>query len=171
MARKFPQIDLSRLGDDKAQAIAGYGESVSAYRYIVLSEKSRDPKLKESFEEMAALERVQRLQIQQLLERVAPQASFYLSPEDKAVICVGPRLVDARDDTHFDEAMRLVIASEKRACSFYGRYSEFAKDSEVREVCRKLAVDGLARVHRLRALFQQAGRQITEACPVQQLNR
>ena len=169
MAKKFLQTDLSRIGDDKALAIAGYGESVAAYRYIVLSEKARDRKLRDSFESLAIEERQQRDRIQALLQRLSPAASFYLSTEDKGIVCVGPRLVDARDDARFDEAMKLVIASEKRTASFYGRYALHARDPEVRVLFTTLAAAGLRRVQQLRELFRQAGKDIVEPCPVQQL--
>ena len=46
MGKRFSTSDLSRITDDKALAIAAFGESVAAYRYIVLSEKARDAKLR-----------------------------------------------------------------------------------------------------------------------------
>ena len=169
MGKKFSNTDLSRTSDDKALAIAAFGESVAAYRYIVLSEKVRDRKLRDSFEEMARDERQQRDRLQQILARLSPTAGFYLSQEDKLAVCVGPRLVDARDDARFDEAMKLVIASEKRSASFYLRYVAFAKDPEVKSLFGELATAGLAQVRRLRALLAEAGKQIAEPCPVSQL--
>jgi len=53
MGKRFSTADFSRMSDDKALAIAAFGESVAAYRYIVLSEKARDARLRESFETMA----------------------------------------------------------------------------------------------------------------------
>src|SRR4051794_2458732 len=50
MGKKFSTADFSKMTDDKALAIAAFGESVAAYRYIVLSEKARDERLRESFE-------------------------------------------------------------------------------------------------------------------------
>jgi len=169
MGKKFLAVDLSRMGDEKALAIAAYGESVAAYRYIILSEKSRDTNLRNSFEEMAAEERGHRDRLQEILQRVAPHASFYLSAEDKLAVCVGPRLVDARDDARFDEAMRLVIASEKRTASFYRLFARYAKDDGVKVLFEELAAEGLEHVQRLRQLFRAAGKDIAEACPVQQL--
>jgi rubrerythrin len=169
MGKKFSTTDFSKLTDDKALAIAAYGEAVAAYRYIELSEKARDPQLRDSFEQMARDERQQRDRIQALLARLAPTAGFYLSQEDKLAVCVGPRLVDARDDARFDEAMKLVIASEKRSASFYLRYAVFAKDAEVKALFSELATVGLAQVQRLRKLLTAVGRQIAEPCPVSQL--
>jgi rubrerythrin len=169
MGKRFSTADLSKLSDDKALAIAAFGESVSAYRYIVLSEKARDATLRESFERMAQSERVQRDRIQGLLQRIAPAAAFYLSQEDKLAVCVGPRLVDARDAARFDEAMRLVIASEKRSASFYARYSGFAQDAEVKGIFAELAGAGIAQVRALRTLLNQAGKQIAEPCPLSQI--
>jgi rubrerythrin len=169
MAKKFSSADLSKLTDDKALAVAAFGESVAAYRYIVLSEKAQNPRLRESFERMAAEERGQRDRLQELLQRMAPSAGYYLSPEDKLAVCVGPRLVDARDDARFDEAMRLVIASEKRSASFYARYSAYARDEAVKTLFTEYAAAGIAHVQRLRALAKEAGKQIAEPCPVSEL--
>jgi rubrerythrin len=169
MAKKFSTSDLSKLTDDKALAVAAFGESVAAYRYIVLSEKARDTRLRESFEAMAREERTQRDRIQGLLQKMAPSAGYYLSQEDKLAVCVGPRLVDARDDARFDEAMRLVIASEKRSASFYARFSAFAQDAAVKMLFTELAAAGIAQVQRLRALLKEAGKQIAEPCPVSEL--
>ena len=167
MARKLPIIDLVRLGDDKALAIAAYGQAVAAYRYIVLAEKARDAKLRQSFEEMVRQENIQRDRTQELLNRLFPAACFFLSSADKSLVCVGPRLVDARDDARFDEAMKLIIASEKRAVSFYTRYAVLARSPEVRNLFHELANQGLLRVRELRTVFNAAGKQITEACPIQ----
>ena len=169
MGKKFSTADLSRISDDKALAIAAFGESVAVYRYIVLSEKARDARLRESFERMARDERGQRERIQAILQRLAPTAGYYLTQEDKLAVCVGPRLVDARDDARFDEAMKLVIASEKRSASFYARYVAFAREEEVKQLFTELAAAGIAQVQRLRALLREAGKQIAEPCPVSQL--
>ncbi len=169
MAKKLTTADFSKLTDDKALAIAAFGESVAAYRYIVLSEKTPDPRLRASFEDMARDERTQRDRIQFLLQNLAPSASYFLSQEDKLAVCVGPRLVDARDDARFDEAMRLVIASEKRSASFYAKYSACARHDDVRKVFTELAAAGIAQVQRLRALAKEAGKQIAEPCPLSQL--
>src|SRR5262249_39456268 len=98
MGKRFSTADLSKITDDKALAIAAFGESVAACRYMVLPEKARDPKLRESFESMAKDQRTQRDRLQTILQRLAPAAAYYLSQEDKLTVCVGPRLVDARDD-------------------------------------------------------------------------
>jgi len=169
MGKRFSTADFSRMSDDKALAIAAFGESVAAYRYIVLSEKARDAKLRASFEGMARDEREQRDRIQKLLEKLAPSAGYFLSQEDKLAVCVGPRLVDARDDARFDEAMKLVIASEKRCASFYARFAAFARDQEVKTLFTELATAGIGHVQRLRALLKEAGRQIAEPCPIGQM--
>jgi len=169
MGKRFSTADLSRTSDDKALAIAAFGESVSAYRYIVLSEKATDPRLRESFERMAHDARTQRDRIQAILSRLTPTAGYYLTQEDKLAVCVGPRLVDARDDARFDEAMKLVIASEKRSASFYARFAGFARDPEVKTLFTELAAGGIGQVQRLRSLFKDAGRQIAEPCPVSQM--
>ncbi|MCL2646192.1 MAG: hypothetical protein FWD61_04195 [Phycisphaerales bacterium] len=168
MGKKFSTADLSKISDDKALAIAAFGESVAAYRYIVLSEKTRDPRLRDSFEQMAKDQRLQRDRLQSILQHLAPAAGYYLSQDDKLTVCVGPRLVDARDDARFDEAMKLVIASEKRSASFYLRYTPFAQDPQVKSIFTELAAAGITQVQRLRLLLQEAGKPIAEPCPVTQ---
>ena len=169
MGKKFSMADLSKLSDDKALAIAAFGESVSAYRYIILSEKAATPQLRDSFEAMAKLERSQRDRIQGLLQTLAPSAAFALSQEDKLAVCVGPRLVDARDDARFDEAMKLIIASEKRSASFYSRYAPHAQNESLKLLFLTLAAEGIAQVQTLRTLLKNAGKQIAEPCPISQL--
>ncbi len=167
MAKKFHPVDIARLGDDKALAIAAYGEAVAAYRYIVLAEKARDENLRRSFQNMAQQENSQRDRLRDLLERLFPDVCFFLAAEDKRLVCVGPRLVDARNNERFDEAMKLIIASEKRAISFYSRYAAVAKIAEVRELFLTLTEAGLQRVRQLRELFKASGKQIVESCPLQ----
>ncbi len=167
MAKKLPHLDASLIGDDKALAIAAYGESVSAYRYIILAEKSHSAPLRTSFEDMAQRENAQRDAIQTLLTQLFPAACFFLTAEDKSLVCVGPRLVDARDDAHFDEAMRLIVASEKRSISFYSRYAAVAAEPGVKALFEGLSGEGLERVKALRQLFSSNGKHIVEACPIQ----
>ncbi|MGC8625826.1 MAG: hypothetical protein ACP5VQ_11270 [Phycisphaerae bacterium] len=167
MVKKLPHIDAVRMGDDKALAIAAYGESVSTYRYIVLTEKSHPASLRQSFQDMVRRENAQRETIQGLLTRLFPAACFFLTAEDKRLVCIGPRLVDARDDARFDEAMRLIVASEKRAMSFYHQYATVTTNPQVKRLFEQLYQEGLERVKTLRQLFLDAGKPIVEACPLQ----
>ncbi len=167
MAKKVPDVDLAHLGDDKALAIAAYGEAVAAYRYIVLAEKSAHSQLRASFEAMAQDESRHRAMVQDLLRSLFADACFYLDNRDKSMVCVGPRLVDARDEPRLDEAMKITIASEKRTASFYARYAPAARHGEVRHLFESLAEQALARVRRLRQLFHDSGKHIVETCPIQ----
>ncbi|HTV47496.1 MAG TPA: hypothetical protein VMG59_03535 [Phycisphaerae bacterium] len=167
MGKKLLAFDISRIGDDKALAIAAYGEAVSAYRYIVLAEKSPDARLRASFEAMVKSENTQRDAVQNLLHELFTGGNFLLTPMDKELVCVGPRLVDARDDARFDEAMKLVIASEKRSISFYGRYAPAAQNAKVKDLFVTLTAEGLERVRLLRQLFNDSGKHIAESCPIQ----
>ncbi|MEI7767178.1 MAG: ferritin family protein [Phycisphaerae bacterium] len=169
MARKFKTYPYDTLADDKALAIAAYGESVASYRYIVLAEKARSTHFRAAFEAMALEERGHRDLVQRMLDQISPGSGFFLANEDKAVVCVGPRLVDARDDARFDEALRLVIGSEKRTASFYHRYASHAKHTNVRELFAQLAAEGIEHVRRLRILGREAGREISEPCPMDKL--
>ena len=153
MVKRLPHLDAARIGDDKALAIAAYGESVSAYRYIVLTEKSPTDSLRAAFQEMVRQENAQREAVQSLLTQLFPAACFFLTAEDKSLVCVGPRLVDARDDARFDEAMRLIVASEKRSISFYSRYAAVAVSAQVKALFEQLYREGLQRVKVIRELL------------------
>jgi rubrerythrin len=167
MVRRFDQPDLSRLGDDKALAIAAFGQSVAAYRYMVLAEKAADPRLRAGLQEMAARENTRRTQLQSLQEKLFSSACFFLDSHEKNMVCVGPRILDARDQTHFDEALKLLIASEKRIAGFYARYAAQAGRLEIKEIFSAFADESLQRVSLLRRMGQDIGRQINEPCPLQ----
>ncbi|NNM87703.1 MAG: hypothetical protein HKL95_04200 [Phycisphaerae bacterium] len=167
MLKRFDQPDLSRLGDNKALAIAAFGQSVAAYRYMVLAEKAADPRLRAGLQEMAAREDARRTQLQALTAKLFSSACFFLDGHDKNMVCVGPRILDARDQAHFDEAMKLLIASEKRIAAFYARYAAQTARPEIKEMFSAFADHSLQRVSLLRRMGQDIGRQINEPCPLQ----
>ncbi len=167
MLKRFDQPDLSRVGDNKALAIAAFGQSVAAYRYMVLAEKAADPRLRAGLEEMAAREDTRRTQLQALTAKLFSTTCFFLDGHDKDMVCVGPRILDARDQAHFDEAMKLLIASEKRIAGFYAHYAAQTRRPEIKDIFTAFADESLQRVNLLRRMGQDIGRQINEPCPLQ----
>ncbi len=167
MVKRFDQPDLSRLGDDKALAIAAFGQSVAVYRYMVLAEKAVDPRLRLGLQEMAAQEDLRRNQLRSLMEKLFPSACFFLDGQEKNMVCVGPRILDARDQAHFDDAMKMLVASEKRIAAFYARYAAQTRHPEIKKIFSTFSQDSLQRVILLRRMGQDIGRQITESCPLQ----
>ncbi len=167
MLKRFDQPDLSCLSDNKALAIAAFGQSVAAYRYMVLAEKAADPRLRTGLQEMAARENNRRTQLQTLQEKLFSSTCFFLDSHEKNMVCVGPRILDARDQAHFDEALKLLIASEKRIAGFYARYAAQTGRSEIKETFSTFADESLHRVSLLRRMGQDIGRQINEPCPLQ----
>src|SRR5438045_3030872 len=45
MGKQFSMVDLARITDDQALALAAFDAPVAAYRYIVLFQRTRDAKL------------------------------------------------------------------------------------------------------------------------------
>ena len=112
MAKKLTTVDFSKLTDDKALAIAAFGESVAAYRYIVLSEKTPDPKLRASFEDMARDERTQREPRDKC--QPADQSDFDEHLETSECFAVGERFAQLGVEFAKIHARRLTADSRPR---------------------------------------------------------
>ena len=79
---------------EKALAIACYGESVAAFRYRTLAERAPTPRHEAVFNEMAEEEQGHHQALSALLAKEFPGSEFLLTPEDKAAVIVGPRMLD-----------------------------------------------------------------------------
>ncbi len=148
---------LSALGADKALAIATYGESVAAYRYLVMAEKAPDAQFRPLFAEMADEEQEHKQRLRSLLQRMYPDVDFYLTDEDKALVVVGPRLLDVKDEASFTEAMQLILGTEKRTASFYAKMSKLIAGDELRSLFVELAEEGVEHYKRLQQLAPGVG--------------
>lgn len=102
----------------KALAIAAYGESVATYRYRTLSAKVSNPAIREEFLAMADEEQGHHAVMQELIEKDFP-GDFVLTPEDKGLIIVGQRMLDAQDDATLAAILPLIVESERLTGRFY----------------------------------------------------
>ena len=119
-----PDDRLARLGVEKALAIGTYGEAVAAYRYLVLAEKAPDARVRPTFAEMADEEQGHRKRLRALSRELFPASDFCLNAEDKAMVVVGPRLLDVKDGASYEQAMQVVLSTEKRTAAFYARMAK-----------------------------------------------
>ncbi len=154
-----PRDKLETLRADKALAIAMYAEAVAAYRYIVLAEKARSRAEQDALAGLADEEQDHRQRLEQLVHRLFPDASFYLSPEDKDMVVVGQRLLAVYDEESFAEALQMILFSEKRVASFYRKLSKYIPRDELSRLFRELADEGSRHYERVRQLAQHEGGQ------------
>lgn len=145
------------LGPDKILAIGAYGETVAAYRYLVLAEKAETEAQRREFAAMADEEQGHKQRLQELLNEMYPQADFVLTAADKDMVVVGPRLLDVRDRASFAEAMRMILATERRTAGFYARLGRSVRDERLRALFHELAEEGGDHYQRLKALARRAG--------------
>ena len=135
----------------KALAIAAYGESVDTYRYRTLSTKTSDPAIRDEFIQMADEEQGHLAAMQQLIEEYFP-GDFVLTPEDKALIIVGQRLLDAYDDAALAKVMPLIIESERLTGRFYGVLAETMPRPDLKPFFQEMADECFDHAERLTQL-------------------
>lgn len=121
----------------KALAIAAYGESVATYRYRTLSAKVTNPVVREEFLAMADEEQGHHAVMQELIEKHFP-GDFVLTPEDKALIIVGQRMLDAPDDATLAAVLPLIVESERLTGRFYHALVESIPRPELRSFFRAM---------------------------------
>jgi rubrerythrin len=140
------------LSTAKALAIAAYGESVAAYRYRTLSRKAPTEAHRSTFLEMAEEEQGHHKVIQDLLDKEHPGASFVLSPDDKALVIVGPRLLELTGPGAFTKAMECIYQSERLTGSFYARFRDATDRRDLKWVLHAMAEECFAHAERLKAI-------------------
>ncbi len=144
-------------GPDKLLAIGAYGETVAAYRYLVLSEKATDEAQRREFAAMADEEQDHKQRLQRLLAERYPEADFVLTAEDKELVVTGPRLLEVRDEESFLEAMRMILQTERKTASFYAHHSRIIPHEDLQALFHELAEEGAEHYQRLKALARAAG--------------
>jgi len=144
-------------GPDKLLAIGAYGESVAAYRYVVLSEKAPSPEQRRVFAEMADEEQDHKQRLENLLAELYPDADFVLTPDDKELVVTGQRLLDLRDEKSFAEAMRLVLETERKTAAFYAEHGRYLPQEDLRALFHELATEGAEHYNRLKSLAARMG--------------
>lgn len=151
-----PPIPLHR-GPDKLLAIGAYGETVAAYRYLVLSEKAPSEEDRREFAAMADEEQDHKQRLQGLIAELYPDADFVLTVEDKELVVTGPRLLDVRDRDSFVEAMRMILHTERKTAAFYAAHGKHLPQPHLRALFHELAEEGAEHFQRLRAIAIKEG--------------
>lgn len=144
-------------GPDKLLAIGAYGETVAAYRYLVLAEKAPADDFRREFADMADEEQDHKQRLQKLVADMYPGQDFVLTPEDKELVVTGPRLLEVRDESEFRSAMELVLQTERKTAKFYANHGKFMPDPGVRALFHELAEEGVEHYQRLKKLANRAG--------------
>ena len=153
-----PQNDTDAgPGPDKLLAMGAYGETVAAYRYLVLSEKAPTDANRRLFADMADEEQEHKQRLEQLLVERYPDSDFLLSPEDKDQVVTGPRLLDMHSHLSFAEVMAMMLQTEQKTASFYAKHSKRVGQRDLRMLFHTLAEEGIEHYQRLRTVAREAG--------------
>ncbi len=140
---------VAELLTEKALAVAGYGESVAAYRYRTLAGKTTSPPHQKVFADMADEEQGHHMQLQKLMQKHFPGSDFVLSAGDKELVIVGPRMLDVTDRTSSQRALEMIIASERLTGRFYDCLFELSADNELKPFLREMADECIEHAKRL----------------------
>lgn len=130
---------VHQLSMEKALAVAAYGESVAAYRYRTLAEKTTSDVHREIFVAMADEEQSHHIQVQECARRHLGSTDFVLTPSDKDLIIVGSRLLDVTDRDSFERALVVIRESEKLTGRFYATLHELTTLEEIRPLLKAMA--------------------------------
>jgi rubrerythrin len=138
MAEDF-KSRLQAMPDAKKIAVAIYGESVAAYRYGLLSDKSDTPEHKRIFSEMRDEERDHQRALEHLAETHFPDGDFVLQPSDKELVIVGTRMLEITDAQSFKKAMQFLHDTERRTGDFYNAMHDLMPDGEIGRFLKEMA--------------------------------
>lgn len=149
MSNNLKDTAATGRGPDKLLAIGAYGESVAAYRYLVLSEKALRQEDRQEFAAMADEEQGHKQRLEKLLAELYPNSDFVLNADDKELVVSGPRLLDIRDEKDMNDAMQLILETERKTAAFYAQQARFMPDANLRKLFQKLAEEGAEHYQRL----------------------
>jgi len=152
-----PEPKYPELLEDQILNIAVYGETVAAYRYMVLSEKVPELSDKKAFADIADEEHCHKQKIEALLDKYYPDSLFYLSEEDGALVVAGPRLIDVRDIEDYREVIKLTLDTELKTAQFYKAMSPRLRTPEIQQVFSQMAEDSFDHHRRLTEVAKQRG--------------
>ncbi|MHC5108802.1 MAG: ferritin family protein [Planctomycetota bacterium] len=130
---------VESLSPEKALAIGMYGESVASYRYRVLAEKVQDERLNAIFLEMADEEHGHHALLQEILKKRFPDSDFVLSPDDKDLIIVGPRMLELGDGASPERALQMIYDSERLTGKFYATLHHVTPIDELKPILQEMA--------------------------------
>ncbi len=145
--------DIMRgMSVEKALAIACYGESVAAFRYRTLAERAPTSRHEAVFKEMAEEEQGHHQALSGLLAKEFPGSEFLLTPEDKAAVIVGPRLLELAGSGAFDKAMRHIYDSERLTGSFYAAFHDTTTRADLKPLLKEMADECFEHAQRLKEI-------------------
>jgi len=148
---------LSGLAVEKALAIAAYGESVAAYRYRTLAEKTTSPPQRLIFQEMADEEQGHHVLIEKQLATHFPGSDFVLTAADKDLVIVGPRMLEVNDERSFAETLRMIYESELRTGRFYAALHSTCKRPDLEPLLKEMADECFEHAERIKAMVPRTG--------------
>ena len=124
---------------EKALSVAAYGESVAAYRYRTLAEKTHSDAHRTIFADMADEEQSHHIAVQKLLKEHFPGIDFVLTPEDKELVTVGPRMLEVTDRASLDRALEWLYESERLTGRFYAALHAVTPREDLRPLLKEMA--------------------------------
>lgn len=140
---------VREMSEAKAFALASYGESVAAYRYRTLMEKAPSPQTRDIFLEMAEEEQGHHQRIERLIRQHFPGADFVLTPEDKELVIVGPRMLDVSDPESYARALTMIIESERLTGRLYAALHSLSTEESLRPFLKEMADECVEHAERL----------------------
>lgn len=143
---------VREMSEAKAFALASYGESVAAYRYRTLVEKTPSPQTRAVFVEMAEEEQDHHQRVEELIRRHYPDTDFVLTPEDKELIIAGPRMLDLSDPESYAQALDMICESERLTGRLYATLHSITTEASLRPFFKEMADECIEHAERLEAL-------------------
>lgn len=143
------------LSPEKALSMAAYGESVAAYRYRTLLDKTSSPSQQKIFQEMADEEQGHHLEIQALMKAHFPGSDFVLTKADKDMVVVGPRLLEINDSASFDKAIKVIIETERLTGRFYAALLDWFTPESLRPRLKEMAEECFEHAGKLKDISVQ----------------
>ena len=132
---------IRNMPNAKRLAVAIYGESVAAYRYSVLADKSTSEAHRNIFDGMKEEEHGHQKALEQLAAQLHPDADFILSQEDKDLVIVGTRLLEIGDAESFRLAMQFLHDTEMKTARFYETMHELMPEGDLGRFLQEMAAE------------------------------
>ncbi len=133
------QAKVQSLSLAKSLAIAAYGESVAAFRYRTIVDRVTDELLSATFLEMAREEQGHHARLQALQRKLFPGGDFVLTPDDKDLVIVGPRLLEVTEDTPVSQVVEIMTRSERRTGGFYAVLAKGTAAADLKSFFQEMA--------------------------------
>lgn len=143
---------VKALTTEKALAVATFGESVAAYRYRTLVEKSTSVQHQKIFNEMANEEQGHHIRLQHLTRTHFSGSDYVLKPEEKELVIVGPRLLEVTDRPSYLRAIEMICESERLTGRFYATLHRLSDLEEIKPFLKEMSDECFEHADRLKAI-------------------